>query len=88
MILPFFLLQSVWHGEGQSRDDQQGYAVTGKVEALPGGPRRQQYTAGAGLELFGGMDGAAAHGEQRIAQAVTRQALLHRRHGGVGREQR
>ena len=36
---------------------------------------------------FGGMDGAAAHGEQRIAQAVTRQALLHRRHGGIGCKQ-
>ena len=34
------------------------------------------------------MDCAAAHGEQRIAQTVIRQTLLHRRHGGVGREQR
>ena len=88
MILPLFFLQSVRDGEGQTGDDQQGHAVAGKVEALPGGPRRQQHTAGTGLELLRGMDSTAAHGEQRIAQAVVRQTLFHRRHSGVGREQR
>ena len=88
MILPLFFLQCVRDSKGQSWDDQQGHAVTGEIKSFPGGPRRQQHTAGTGLELLRGMDGAAAHGEQRIAQAVIWQAFLHRRHGGVGREQR
>ena len=88
MVLPLFFLQSVWHGKGQAGDDQQGHTVAGEVKALPGGPRRQQHTAWAGLELLRGMDCAAAHGEQRIAQTVARQTFFHRRHGGIRREQR
>ena len=72
----------------EAGDNQQRHAVAREVETLPSGPRRQQHTARAGPELLGSMDSAAAHGEQGITQAVVRQALLHRRRGGVGRKQR
>ena len=70
MILPLLFFQSVWNGEGQAGDDQQGHAVAGEIKPLPGGPCRQHATLAVGQDFQRFKEETGLLTDSRVTESV------------------
>ena len=54
VLLTLIVADRVWYRERQFCDNQQGYHIAGKVDALPAGAGRKQHAVAGFFELLNG----------------------------------